>query len=373
MTRYGFLYLHDIHHVYHSAPIAFELSKLDLNAHVTLYCSSKATFQAAQRIKYNYPESSCNILELKPPFLFRYFNVGRKSYTPPKRTMQNYSSLFNKIDIIVGTSFDTLWLKEEFNVTRPRLVFTFHGAGDGAYGFKKSLSNFDLLLLSGEKVEQRLKTLGVLEKTESAVVGYPKFDLFSERTSVSRKFFSNDRISVIYNPHWNRRLSSWYDWGEDILEFFANSTNYNLVFAPHLLLKEWKGRHLKLRKYKKFSNILIDYGSWESVEMTYTLGCDLYLGDVSSQVYEFLQHPRPCIFLNNSLVDWKGNPDYLFWKVGLVIDELSKLDGALEKSQNVHKEYRPIQEKLFSDTFDLNKQPSSLRAAHVLVEFARKP
>jgi len=364
--------VHGIHHVYHSAPIAYELSKLDSDARVTLYCSSEATFQAAQRIKHCFPGSSCNIIELKPPFSFQYFNVERKSYPPPKITLKNHSSLFNEMDIIVGTSFDTLWLKEDFDVTFPNIVFTFHGAGDGAYGFKKSLSNFDLLLLSGEKVKQRLKTMGVVENTNIEIIGYPKFDLFNVRSSFSKNHFKNDRITVLYNPHWNRRLSSWYDWGEDILEYFSNSKNYNLVFAPHLLLKEWKRRNLKLEKYKKYSNILIDFGSYSSVEMTYSLGCDLYLGDVSSQVYEFLQYPRPCLFLNNSLVDWKGDPDYLFWQAGPVIDKLSKLDVILEESQNKHKEYRPVQEKLFSDTFDLNEQPSSLRAAHALVKFSHK-
>ena len=39
--------------------------------------------------------------------------------------------------------------------------------------------------------------------------------------------------------------------------------------------------------------------------MAYTQRADIYLGDVSSQVYEFLLNPRPCVFLNPRRFDWR--------------------------------------------------------------------
>src|SRR3546814_2965461 len=47
----------------------------------------------------------------------------------------------------------------------------------------------------------------------------------------------------------------------------------------------------------------IDLGSERSIDMSYTGSADLYLGDVSSQVAEYLYRPRPCVFLNAQGVD----------------------------------------------------------------------
>ena len=58
--------------------------------------------------------------------------------------------------------------------------------------------------------------------------------------------------------------------------------------------------------------------------MTYMLAADIYLGDVSSQVYEFLLEPRPCIFLNGHNVPWQDNPYYSHWTLGQVIDDVKK-------------------------------------------------
>lgn len=76
--------------------------------------------------------------------------------------------------------------------------------------------------------------------------------------------------------------------------------------------------------YFKVPNIHIDLGSTASTDMAYTLGADIYLGDESSQVYEFLIEPRSCIFLNAHHVQWKNNPYYYHWNLGQVVDEIYK-------------------------------------------------
>ncbi len=48
--------------------------------------------------------------------------------------------------------------------------------------------------------------------------------------------------------------------------------------------------------------------------MSYTTAADIYLGDVSSQVYEFLYEPRPCLFLNSHEFAWKSDPNFAHWK-----------------------------------------------------------
>ena len=69
------------------------------------------------------------------------------------------------------------------------------------------------------------------------------------------------------------------------------------------------------------SQILIDTGSERCVDMTYTSAADIYVGDVSSQVCEFLETPRPCVFLNAHQIDWQNNPDFAHWHFGDVVDD----------------------------------------------------
>ena len=48
------------------------------------------------------------------------------------------------------------------------------------------------------------------------------------------------------------------------------------------------------------------------------LNSDSYLGDVSSQVYEFMLEPRPCIQLNDHYADWQGDTNYFHFTLRLV-------------------------------------------------------
>src|SRR3546814_11985302 len=70
--------------------------------------------------------------------------------------------------------------------------------------------------------------------------------------------------------------------------------------------------------------VMIDLASDRLFDMSYTSGADIYLGDVSSQVYGFLATPRPCLFLDTHGVDWEGDPDYLFWMPGDVASDRSE-------------------------------------------------
>ncbi len=104
--------------------------------------------------------------------------------------------------------------------------------------------------------------------------------------------------------------------------------------------------------------------------MTYTTAANLYLGDVSSQVYEFLYQPRPCLFLNSHGVAWQGNPDYEHWNAGPVIDRPELLADGLSQAFATHAStYLPIQQEMLARTFDISDVPSSQRAANALLEF----
>jgi hypothetical protein len=165
-----------------------------------------------------------------------------------------------------------------------------------------------------------------------------------------------------------------------VLEYFYHSKDYNLIFAPHVMLFKRKihmtleGMTLKVRrplqeKYARCPHMLIDTGSPASFDMTYTLAADIYLGDVSSQVYEFLVEPRPCIFLNAHGVSWQNDPNYAFWQFGPVVSDIPALDRALRAAPQDQARYRPLQEKAIRETFDLQSTPSSIRAADAIGKF----
>ena len=161
--------------------------------------------------------------------------------------------------------------------------------------------------------------------------------------------------------------------GQQIIEWFANTSKYNLIFAPHIRLFEGAtiAQKRQLQRYNR-NNILVDLGSDASVNMTYTHAADIYLGDISSQVYEFLIHPRPCIFLNAHAADWNNNPNYLCWECGPVLSNVDDLGTHLDAATHTHAEYRPRQETLVQYTFDQSEHTAGVRGANAIATYLAK-
>jgi len=184
----------------------------------------------------------------------------------------------------------------------------------------------------------------------------------------------------MYAPHFDPRVSSWFGWGESVLQYFADHPEYNLIFAPHVLLfrRSWHisltgGLPRRTPPIPEFAyrapNILVDPGSLASIDMTYTRAADIYLGDVSSLVNEFLIEPRPCLFLNRIQADWKEDKNFRFWLAGDVLDTVEELDAAMALAQSEPMRYRSEQEKITLEAFDLTDTPSSIRAADAITDF----
>ena len=114
------------------------------------------------------------------------------------------------------------------------------------------------------------------------------------------------------------------------MDWFVAHPEYRLIFAPHVMLFErpFAISIDKLRvarpgriapRWADAPNIFIDTGSRASTTMAYTNAADIYLGDASSQVYEFLLRPRPCLFVDAHRTAWQDNPNYAHWQAGPVI------------------------------------------------------
>jgi hypothetical protein len=284
---------------------------------------------------------------------------------------------FRTLDALVVAEKTSLMLKTRYGLEHLRIIHTRHGAGDRAIGFNKISQQFDHTLVSGAKIRDRLIRDAGVSPERLSVVGYPKFDLIDQVES-EPLFADPSKPTILYNPHPSPHLSSWYKDGMAVLEHFLADDRYNLIFAPHVMLfhRQFVLTIDKLRidrpghipqRFHDAPNIHIDTGSSALTDMSYTTAADIYLGDVSSQVYEFLHRSRPCIFLNSHGVDWRGDANYLHWQAGEVIDGSAALGSALARAEASHNHYRPAQRDLFARTFDLTAEPSSERAARAIM------
>ena len=290
---------------------------------------------------------------------------------------------FAGFDAVVVSEKTTLLLKTRYGLTNLKLIHTRHGAGDRAIGFNPESAKFDLVLVSGPKIRDRLMADAGLKPDQIALVGYPKFDLCAHYRFAD-SFPAPERPTVIYNPHPSPKLSSWFRHGAAVLEAFRGQDRYNLIFAPHVMLFERKwvvtvdppslARVVPPGPaYASEARIHIDTGSAASSDMSYTNRADIYLGDVSSQIYEFLREPRPCLFLNSHGVDWRGDPNYLHWQAGPVLESADGLLDKIDAAVAAHSDYAPAQEALIAATFSLSQRPSAERAADAITEFLEGP
>ena len=383
-ARIGFLFNHDgLHQVAHTAPVIPALQRLLPNLGIEIWCSSDAQQQAVMRqLHADLPQPAFHRLENSLAMDALEAGVGRMVPFGRMGRLAKSAARLGKLDAIIVPETTSSLLKTRFGATRPRLIFLPHGAGDRSISVSAAIAEFDYLLLPGIKTQARMIALGITTPETSAVVGYPKFD--SRPMGESGSLFPDDRPIVLYNPHFDPMLSSWHEMGLDVLEFFAAQDRYNLIFAPHVMLFGRKvqasveHRRIRFRKaipprYFNLPHIRIDTGSLKSVDMTYTNMADIYLGDVSSQVYEFIRRPRPAIFLNSHAANWRDNADYAFWSLGPVIDRVQDLDAALASALPLPEDFRRQQIDAFERTFDLSADTSSAeRAARAIVEYVSR-
>lgn len=379
----AFLYNHEAgHQVRHSAAVIPEILKLYPNIKVTILVTSDSLMHLVRQVCGDINLHRCSFIKLKIPKWHKPFAYVLDTIFPFSRIDHLYSnrSIFKSFNAIIVTEGTSLFLRKLEGLEHANIIRIDHGAGDRSIGFKPSFAGNSLVLFPGFKQRDRYLNLGYLSEKQIGVVGYTKFDSIKTDTQSRPKLFSNDKPVVLYNPHPDPYLSSWYTMGIEVLEYFSNSKDYNLIFAPHVMMF-LRRIHLsserfafRLRrdipqKYINCSNIHVDTGSAASLDMTYTLAADIYIGDVSSQVYEFLIRPRPCIFFNSHEAKWQEDPNYLFWKFGPVIACSADLDSRLRSAWDDHAKYKSLQEEKFKMTFDHQSTPAPVRAAVAIAKF----
>ena len=382
--RIGFLFNHDqIHQVAHSLPIALALANGNSGAEIVV-ATTNARLTAEVVRMCGDAIGRIRLVELGlTGARSRLLSRSLGALLPAAKLLMYGDNLdfFRALDVLVVAEKTSLILKTRYGLDRLKIVHTRHGAGDRAIGFDPASARFDHVLVSGAKIRDRLVAEAGVDPASISVVGYPKFEV-AVREETSGPLPRDGRPVVLYNPHVSPHLSSWYAMGRQVLDWFVRHDEYQLIFAPHVMLFERRFVLTidKLRvdrpgrladRYLRAPNIHVDLGSSASTDMTYTSCADIYLGDVSSQLYEFIARPRPCVFLDAHNVDWRGDADFAQWRAGPVIGDVADLGPALLDAQARQEAvYGPEQERLFRYSFDLAAEPSSQRAARAVAEIA---
>ena len=306
--------------------------------------------------------------------------INRIAPTERMERLKRHAAALRNAAVIVSPERTCLLLKREWKGGGPQFIFIPHGAGDRSVTYHPAMANFDAMLVSGQKVADEMLSHGLARPEAIAIIGYPKFDLIDRDARPS--FFSDDRPTFLYNPHFDPYLSSWYGHGHAIINWFAFGAgrDFNLIFAPHIMLFRKKlhispeYRVMKRRpdldpRWRGLSNIHIDVDSERLCDMSYTLGSDAYIGDVSSQIYEFLYRPRPAFFIDTHSRPQDEALPYLSWSAGDVVRSADALFPLLPAYRERGLHYRAQQQSIFDYTMSAGAQSSSERGALAILSW----
>ena len=341
----AFLLIGGVHQVFHVAPVAAALARTCPGLDITLLASSEPVRRLAETSADGLP---CGRLTPAPVGEWVARTVRSQSAEKLPLLWANRRRL-DAFDAIVVPECTSLALKR-MGVRRPKFICIPHGAGDRAVSFEPRFQRFDRVLVAGAKTARRMVESGVAVE-RIGVVGYPKADLVRRMATQPLDLFGNGRPTVFYNPHFRASLSS-IGAARDVAAAFAAQDRFNLIVAPHIraLADASAAEVAAWRSLGVPGRVHVDTGSDRLIDMSYTSAADIYLGDVSSQVYEFLLAPRPCVFLDVHGVAWDGDPDYAFWNLGEVVAPDQVL-AAVTRAEALHRRFLPRQQAAVAETF----------------------
>ncbi len=337
-----FLFLGELFLIPHLLPIAIALARSPRAPKITLLVMTSVHEEIVM-------EMTCGLTDvvIRRARGFRSLPAGSRE-TPrlpwkPLVLLRNGWEILHH-DVAVVAERTSLWLPRVARRRGAAFIYNEHGAGPHA-NFASGRNRYAArILVPAEGMAERVRASGHPD-APIEIVGYVKHD-FIQAIAAKRRLpaFAERRPTVVYVPHWLREKSSWWEMGEEVLAYFAQSTRYNLILAPHIRLPKLDPHfESRVARFRDCPNIHIDTRSFSLVDQSYIDNADIYVGDGSSQVVEYAERPRPAIFFNPRRIDWASDARFSHWSMGDVISHVSDLEAALAASGLVHKRYAPIQ------------------------------
>ena len=332
----AFLFVGGPHQVLHLAPVAAELSRSVPSLSVCCFFSDAETGAVLAQVKAAAAAPRMALVHAELPRPWRVLASLLRVRSRQKKLL--LASLFPRIRraraIITPERTSTVLRLIGW---RGLLIHFRHGAGDRAPRSEKRLTAFDLVVVPGDKDVQRAIRVHHVDPARVLACGYVKLDyLAATGATAAPRLFGNDRPVVVYAPHFDPALSSWH-LAREVIARFARQGRYNLIVAPHIRLSDrMTPREIDAWQALAAPDRIIDLRSPRLLDMTYLRAADVYLGDVSSQLYEFLATPRPVAFLNAHGVAWQDDPRYAGWRLGAVADDVDDVLDAIDRSVAGH-------------------------------------
>ncbi|MBA3668657.1 MAG: glycosyltransferase [Sphingomonas sp.] len=368
--KLGILIGAEPYQAHHVADIAWELAERP-GVQVEIIATLPASLAEVARLERCNRDASVPTRLLKVPLhlrllqslrLFGSLKVAVMRHRPNVALLSGYSAIVTPTD---HARFVASLLRP-----RPFMIYVNHGIGGRAQSYSDKYLAFDFVLVAGRKDEKRLLADGRIRPGHYAVIGYSKFEAAKRLSKDAPRIFENDRPVVLFNPHSKRALRSWERFARPLIDQATRTSEFNLIVAPHAKLFSRRPA-VERRRWEHLAvpgRLVIDLGSPSSIDMTYTSAADIYVGDVSSQIYEFLSKPKPCVFLNAHQLEWRGNPDFPNWDLGDVVDTPAEAIEAIRQAVARHPRYEERQSQRISEIVD-RSPGAAARAADAILTF----
>lgn len=297
---------------------------------------------------------------------------GERPVLPPKLPMLlRLAPRLARTRVVACAEQTSLWLPRLLPFLRTRFVKTSHGVGSMSARDDKRRMAAAFTLVPSEQERATYLARGMAPDRIEAT-GYVKA-AFRQRTP-ARALFADERPVLLYTPHWQPHRSSWPAWGAQVVEQLARQRDWNVILAPHQRLIE-RAPEVRdvLARVADLPHVHVDLDSFATVDGSYTAAADLYLGDTSSQLIEFLIRPRPAVFLNAHARDWSDDPAYAMWRAGEVVDDLSGVLPAIRRAPARHAEFAAAQHAIASAALGDASGAGAGRAAQAVLRVLANP
>ncbi len=297
---------------------------------------------------------------------------GERPVLPPKLPMLlRLAPRLARTSIVVCAEQTSLWLPRAFPWMRTRFVKTSHGVGSMSARDDRRRMAAAYTLVPSEQERATYLARGMAPDRIEAT-GYVKA-AFRQRTPAHARF-TDDRPVLLYTPHWQAHRSSWPTWGPQVVEHLAAQRDWNVILAPHQRLIE-RAPELRetLARVADLPHVHVDLDSFATIDGSYTAAADLYLGDTSSQLIEFLARPRPAVFLNAHARAWADDPAYAMWRAGEVVGDLADLIPAIARAPARHADFVATQRDIAGAALGDASGAGSRRAADAVLRVLANP
>jgi hypothetical protein len=369
-ARVAFLFLGETLLIPHLFPIVEALAAMRPELPIDLWVSTSV----AEGLLAAWTEPLATVRVRRAPGFRRIASEesGRNPPLPAKLPM-----LFGllphiaRVPVVVCAEQTSLWLPRLVPWLPTRFVKTSHGVGSMSARDDKRRKAAFFTLVPSEQERHTYLTRGMRPDRITAT-GYVKA-AFRQRTP-AHALFADARPILLYNPHWQPHRSSWPAWGEDIVAMLAAQRDWNVILAPHQRLVE-RAPEVRsvLARVTGLPHVHCDLDSFATVDGSYTAAADLYLGDTSSQLIEFLLRPRPAVFLDPTDRDWRADPGYAMWGAGEVVTRLADLLPVLARARDRHPAFVAAQRDMAAAALGDASGGGAIRAAEEVLRVLAMP